>query len=290
MAQDSLILEGKQYISSKRAAILTGYTKDYVGQLCRGDKVDAHLIGRNWYILGEGILAHKRGEGKTKIEKPKEEEDLPAEALELTAYDSVEEKVTKDPAKGEKDEDEDEKENEEDITGDVTKGESNVIVKIRRPEQEQEARSSSINKDGLNERQQALLDELDIKYEQEDGALLPELKEKHREGANIAKAVAVDRRSGDGGSRDTASHEVIVSKEFSPTKDEKKIDISQKTDSSKTKGDRPTSSREKAHIIKLGVTVCIGALALAVLASLLLLERKIVYSDKKVTSELNVSL
>jgi hypothetical protein len=48
---DELTLDDKAYLSSKRAAQVTGYAKDYVGQLCREGRVEARLVGRNWYVL-----------------------------------------------------------------------------------------------------------------------------------------------------------------------------------------------------------------------------------------------
>ena len=45
----------RQYVSSKRAAKITGYAKDYVGQLCREGRVSARLVGRNWYVLESSI-------------------------------------------------------------------------------------------------------------------------------------------------------------------------------------------------------------------------------------------
>jgi len=57
---EELVLEGKKYVSAKRAAKLTGYTKDYVGQLCRAGKLPAQMVGRNWYIEASSVSAkHK---------------------------------------------------------------------------------------------------------------------------------------------------------------------------------------------------------------------------------------
>ena len=58
---DELTLDGKTYISSKFAAKITGYAKDYVGQLCREGRVDARLVGRNWYVLEDSIREHRFG-------------------------------------------------------------------------------------------------------------------------------------------------------------------------------------------------------------------------------------
>lgn len=58
---DELVIEDKKYISSKRAAKMTGYAKDYVGQLCREGRVAARLVGRSWYVLEAAIQDHRFG-------------------------------------------------------------------------------------------------------------------------------------------------------------------------------------------------------------------------------------
>lgn len=75
-----LTLNGRTYLSTKRAAEITGYTTDYVGQLARGGKIDAQLVGRNWYISEESIKKHKFGEAVVSI---KEEDEAPAPQLEV---------------------------------------------------------------------------------------------------------------------------------------------------------------------------------------------------------------
>lgn len=58
---DELTIGDKIYISSKRAAAITGYAKDYVGQLCREGQVEAKMVGRSWYVLESSIRAHRFG-------------------------------------------------------------------------------------------------------------------------------------------------------------------------------------------------------------------------------------
>lgn len=58
---DEILIEEKKYISSKRAAKITGYAKDYIGQLCREGRVPARLIGRGWYVLETAIKDHRFG-------------------------------------------------------------------------------------------------------------------------------------------------------------------------------------------------------------------------------------
>lgn len=58
---DEITIGEKVYISSKRAAKITGYAKDYVGQLCREGRVEARLVGRSWYVLEDAIREHRFG-------------------------------------------------------------------------------------------------------------------------------------------------------------------------------------------------------------------------------------
>lgn len=54
-----LVLDGKSYVKASKAARDLGYATDYVGQLCRGGKVDAHLIGRTWYVNRDELSTHR---------------------------------------------------------------------------------------------------------------------------------------------------------------------------------------------------------------------------------------
>ena len=76
---DELVIGDKVYVSSKKAAKLTGYAKDYVGQLCREGKVEARLVGRNWYVLEGSILAHRFGE--TEVVPATEQRSIKPESL-----------------------------------------------------------------------------------------------------------------------------------------------------------------------------------------------------------------
>jgi hypothetical protein len=58
---DEILIEGKKYVSSKQAAKMTGYAKDYIGQLCREGRVPARLVGRSWYVLESAIQDHRFG-------------------------------------------------------------------------------------------------------------------------------------------------------------------------------------------------------------------------------------
>ncbi len=90
---DELIIGEKKYISSKQAAKVTGYAKDYVGQLCREGRVPARLVGRGWYVLESAINDHRFGDPKTASvvnkEDRNEEETTPSSALQSPRYMAV---------------------------------------------------------------------------------------------------------------------------------------------------------------------------------------------------------
>lgn len=57
----SITVDGKDYVKASVIARDLGYTADYVGQLCRGKKVDAQLVGRSWYVSEDSLRDHKQG-------------------------------------------------------------------------------------------------------------------------------------------------------------------------------------------------------------------------------------
>lgn len=73
---DFFVIEGQNYISSKRASELTGYAKDYIGQLCRMGKIDAKLIGRNWFVSESSLKAHKSGGEEVQEETPTDANEI----------------------------------------------------------------------------------------------------------------------------------------------------------------------------------------------------------------------
>lgn len=59
MKKYSLAIDGKVYISSNRASEIAGYSKDYVGQLCRSGKLECRMVGRNWYVDETSLRRHQ---------------------------------------------------------------------------------------------------------------------------------------------------------------------------------------------------------------------------------------
>lgn len=55
----TVVLEGKTYTKASEVAKQFRYTSDYIGQLCRGKKVDARLIGRTWFVYVPSVEAHR---------------------------------------------------------------------------------------------------------------------------------------------------------------------------------------------------------------------------------------
>lgn len=75
---DELVIDNLVYIPSKRAAAITGYAKDYIGQLCREGRIEAKLVGRSWYVLESSIREHRFG---ITPERPQEPAETQPEAM-----------------------------------------------------------------------------------------------------------------------------------------------------------------------------------------------------------------
>src|SRR3989344_1595475 len=59
MVKTEIFFRGKKFISSATAASIFGYTHDYMGQLCRLNKISARKCGRSWFVLEESVKKHK---------------------------------------------------------------------------------------------------------------------------------------------------------------------------------------------------------------------------------------
>ncbi|HUO50614.1 MAG TPA: helix-turn-helix domain-containing protein [Candidatus Paceibacterota bacterium] len=67
---DEMFIEGKSYLSSKRAAQISGYAQDYIGQLSRKGLIDAQRIGGLWYVSMESLDGYKEKNTAFKPEPP----------------------------------------------------------------------------------------------------------------------------------------------------------------------------------------------------------------------------
>lgn len=66
-------LGGTIYISSKRAAELTGYTQDYIGQLARGAHIQAQRVSGHWYVVEKSLFEYKEKAEQYKPTPPSSE-------------------------------------------------------------------------------------------------------------------------------------------------------------------------------------------------------------------------
>lgn len=71
---EEVIFDGKEYVKASVLAKRFRYTADYLGQLCRGKKVDARLVGRAWYINLDSLNHHRDARYKTSTIKVVEKE------------------------------------------------------------------------------------------------------------------------------------------------------------------------------------------------------------------------
>ncbi len=67
---DAVTLDGTEYVSSKRASQLTGYTQDYIGQIARGGKIDARRVSGLWYVSMDSLTKYKEIAEAHKPEPP----------------------------------------------------------------------------------------------------------------------------------------------------------------------------------------------------------------------------
>lgn len=66
---NDVLVGDENLISTTRAAELSGYSKDYVGQLCREEKIDCRRVSGNWYVREESIKMHQESVGEDSVSK-----------------------------------------------------------------------------------------------------------------------------------------------------------------------------------------------------------------------------
>ena len=90
--KDTLILEGKNYISARRAAKIINYAQDYIGQLCRSGKLDCRMVGRSWFVTEESLLTHRQSAVDSisqKMVKNIDEENIKKDALNSSILSNI---------------------------------------------------------------------------------------------------------------------------------------------------------------------------------------------------------
>lgn len=54
-----IYFEDKKFVSLKKASEASGYAKDYIGQLCRGGKINSRRVGREWFVDCEDLVSYQ---------------------------------------------------------------------------------------------------------------------------------------------------------------------------------------------------------------------------------------
>lgn len=72
---DQITVDEKEYISSKRASELSGYTQDYIGQLARAGNIDARRIGGLWFVFMESLEQYRSKAEEYKPQPPPQREE-----------------------------------------------------------------------------------------------------------------------------------------------------------------------------------------------------------------------
>jgi hypothetical protein len=77
---DEVVLDGKTYVASRKAAQECGYAQDYVGQLSRKGFIDAKRVSGQWYVQLDSLKTYKAKAEEFKPEPPKYQPDPNVEA------------------------------------------------------------------------------------------------------------------------------------------------------------------------------------------------------------------
>lgn len=81
---DTVVLDGIKYVKASVAAKDFRYTSDYLGQLCRGKKIDARLVGRTWFVNPESIREHKNNKHQKRTAGSNESPDITEATLSVS--------------------------------------------------------------------------------------------------------------------------------------------------------------------------------------------------------------
>lgn len=69
---DDVIVDGKPYVTSRRASEISGYAQDYIGQLSRTNLIDARRVGGLWYVSIASLDSYKDKAGLYIPEPPQQ--------------------------------------------------------------------------------------------------------------------------------------------------------------------------------------------------------------------------
>lgn len=90
---NSLNVDGVLYVKASSLARDFGYTSDYIGQLCRNNKVEAQLVGRSWYVSEDSLRQHKESRYRSTKAKTQAAFKARVEKQELAGKERVAPKI-----------------------------------------------------------------------------------------------------------------------------------------------------------------------------------------------------
>jgi hypothetical protein len=64
--KNKVVFKGQKYISARRASEISGYNSDYLGQLCRGEKLHCRAVKGIWFIKENSLLEHIKTNSRKK--------------------------------------------------------------------------------------------------------------------------------------------------------------------------------------------------------------------------------
>ena len=70
---DYIFVENDKFIPAKQAAQYLGYSTDYIGRLCREEKLIGKLVGRSWYVKEISIFSYREEISRAFLESREEQ-------------------------------------------------------------------------------------------------------------------------------------------------------------------------------------------------------------------------
>jgi hypothetical protein len=85
--ETKIYISSEEYLDTETAARLSGYSRDYIGQLARDGELKAKKLGKVWFVSKKSIQEHKRTEEKR---RNKNSEEVQEDSLSYKKEDIIE--------------------------------------------------------------------------------------------------------------------------------------------------------------------------------------------------------
>src|SRR3989344_3494918 len=83
-------IEETKFIPARDASKLSGYDPDYIGQLCRGGKLECKRVGRGWFVNEKSLVSHCQLNGNSKPFKIIEKNPTESTATKIGDVEKIE--------------------------------------------------------------------------------------------------------------------------------------------------------------------------------------------------------